>query len=259
VSRSDSQPIRNQLLAALPKYQYQRLRPLMELVSLLPSQILYEAQSLIQHVYFPNNSVISLLSMTVGSGAVEVGLVGREGMAGLPVFLGAATSPNLVIVQVADGAMRMKTGTLKEELKRGGAMQGLLLRYTQALLHQVSQTVVCNNLHTVEKRLCRWLLMVHDRVRSDDFLLTHEFISDMLGVRRAGVTMAARNLQQAGLIHYTHGRISILNRPKLEGTACDCYRIVANEFTRSSADRRRSQKSMEKGAFQRYRLGKFAK
>jgi CRP-like cAMP-binding protein len=165
--------------------------------------------------------VISLVSTTAGGGAAEVDLVGREGMVGLPVFLGATTSPNQVIVQVADGAMRFKAGALKDEINRGGAMQGLLLHY------QVSQTVVCNNVHTVEKRLCRWLLMVHDRVRSDHFLLTHEFISSMLGVRRAGVSIAAGNLQQAGLICYSHGKITILNRPRLEGAACGCYRIVA--------------------------------
>lgn len=130
-------------------------------------------------------------------------------------------------MQFADGAMRMKARALKDEIKRGGAMQGLLRRYTPALIDQVSQTVVCNNLHTVEKRLCRWLLMVHDRVRSDHFLLTHEFISDMLGVRRAGVSIAARNLQQAGLIRYRHSKITILNRRHLEGSACGCYRIVA--------------------------------
>jgi CRP-like cAMP-binding protein len=227
VSHSDSfgQAIKNRLLAALPEEQYERLRPVMELVSLASSEILYKASTPIRYVYFPNNSVVSLIS--IGGGTVEVGLVGREGMVGLPVFLGATTSPNQVIVQVADGAMRMKARALKDEIKRGGAMSGLLLRYTHALINQVSQTVVCNNLHTVEKRLCRWLLMVHDRVRSDHFLLTHEFISNMLGVRRAGVSIAARNLQQAGLIRYSHGKITILNRSRLEGTACGCYRIVA--------------------------------
>jgi CRP-like cAMP-binding protein len=229
VSHSDSlgQPIKNRLLAALPGEQYERLRPLMELVSLASSEILYKASTPIHYVYFPNNSVISLVSMTVGRRTAEVGLVGREGMVGLPVFLGATTSPNHVIVQVGDGAMRMKARAFKDEIKRGGAMQGLLLRYTQALINQVSQTVVCNNLHTVEKRLCRWLLMIHDRVRSDDFFLTHEFVSNMLGVRRAGVSIAAGNLQQAGLIRYSHGKITILNRSYLESTACGCYRIIA--------------------------------
>jgi CRP-like cAMP-binding protein len=191
-------PIINLLLAALPGKEYERLRPHLELVSLQVSEVLYEVGGSIRYVYFPHYSMISLLTLRMSGEKIEVGVIGREGMVGLPVFLGTDISPNQVIVQVANGAMRMKAEALKAELRRGGALQGLLLRYTQARIIQISQTAACNSLHTVGERLCRWLLMVHDRVESNDFLLTHEYISEMLGVRRAGVTAAARLLQQAG-------------------------------------------------------------
>lgn len=225
-------PIENQLLAALPKKEYARLRPHLTLISLELNEVIYEAGASIQHVYFPHRSMISLLSLRMSGETAEVGVIGREGMVGLPVFLGTNVSSNQVIVQVANGAMRMKASALKAELKRGGTLPGLLLRYTQAHINQISQTAACNNLHSVEQRLCRWLLMVHDRVRSDDFLLTHEFISDMLGVRRAGVTSAARRLQQAGLIRYSYGKVTILNRQGLERAACECYRIATTEKDR---------------------------
>jgi CRP-like cAMP-binding protein len=191
-------PIINLLLAALPGKEYERLRPHLELVSLQVSEVLYEVGGSIRYVYFPHYSMISLLTLRMSGEKIEVGVIGREGMVGLPVFLGTDISPNQVIVQVANGAMRMKAEALKAELRRGGALQGLLLRYAQARIIQISQTAACNSLHTVGERLCRWLLMVHDRVESNDFLLTHEYISEMLGVRRAGVTAAARLLQQAG-------------------------------------------------------------
>lgn len=225
-------PIKNRILAALPKKEYERLRPHLKLISLQLSEVLYEAGTSIRYVYFPHHSMISLLSLRTGSKTVEVGVIGHEGMVGLPVFLGTNISPNQVIVQVADGAMRMKASALKAELKRGGALQGLLLRYTQARITQISQRAACNNLHTVRKRLCRWLLMVHDRVRSDVFPLTHGRISTMLGVRRTSVTEAAGSLQQAGLINYSYGKITILNRRGLERTACECYRIATPEGDR---------------------------
>jgi|SRR5581483_878280 len=231
-SKATSPPITYLLLAALPRKEYERLRPHLELVSLHISEVLYEAGASIRHVYFPHYSMISLLTLRVGGEKVEVGVIGREGMVGLPVFLGTDISPNQVIVQVADGAMRMKSEALKAELRRGGALPGLLLRYTHARITQISQTAACNSLHTVGERLCRWLLMVHDRVESDDFLLTHEYISEMLGVRRAGVTSAARLLQQGGLIRYSYGKVTILNRKGLEQTACECYRIAITEVNR---------------------------
>jgi CRP-like cAMP-binding protein len=231
-SKVTSSPIENQLLAALPRREYERLRPHLKLVSLQLSEVIYEAGATIRYVYFPHHSMISLLSLGMNGETVEVGVIGREGMVGLPVFLGTNISPNQAIVQVADGAMKMKVSAFRAELKRGGALPGLLLRYTQARITQISQTAACNNLHAVGERLCRWLLMVHDRVRSDNFPLTHEFISDMLGVRRAGVTTAASRLQNAGLIRYSYGNVTILNRQGLEWAACECYRIATAEEDR---------------------------
>lgn len=231
-SKTPVYPIINHLLSALPNKEYERLRPHLELISLSLGEVLYEAGTAIRYVYFPNDSMISLLSLQSEGEAIEVGVVGREGMVGLPVFLGTNFSPNLVIVQVADGAMRMKAAALKRELGRGGALTRLLLRYTQARLIQISQTAACNSLHKVRERFCRWLLLVHDCVGADDFPLTHELISGMLGVRRASITAAAHSLQEAGLIRYCHGHMTILDRQGLERTACDCYRLAAADVSR---------------------------
>jgi len=157
---------------------------------------------------------------------VEVGVIGNEGMLGLPIFLGSGIAPNQATVLVADGAMRMKAKILRAEFQRAGSLQVLLLRYTQTRFAQISQSAACNRFHTLDQRLCRWLLVVHDRMESDHFRLTQEFISHMLGMRRSGVSEAANILQQAGLIRYTHGKIHILNRPGLESASCDCYQIV---------------------------------
>jgi CRP-like cAMP-binding protein len=231
-SEVTSPSIENQILAALPKKEYERLRPYLKLISLQFSEVIYEAGATIRHVYFPHHSMISLLSLKTGGKMVEVGVIGHEGMVGLPVFLGTYISHNQVIVQVADGAMRMKASALKAELKRGGALPGLLLRYTHTRIIHISQRAACNSLHTVRERLCRWLLMVHDRVRSDVFSLTHGRISNMLGVRRTSVTEAAGSLQQARLINYSYGKITILNRRGLERAACECYRIAMAEGDR---------------------------
>jgi CRP-like cAMP-binding protein len=162
----------------------------------------------------------------------EMGLAGNEGVVGIAVFMGGDTMPNHAVVQSAGGAVRMKAKVLQDEFSRGGEFQRLLLRYTQALITQISQTAVCNRLHTVEQQLCRWLLLSHDRVKADELIMTQELIADMLGVRREGVTVAARQLQDIGAISYVRGRIKILDRRKLEATVCECYRVVKDEFDR---------------------------
>ena len=226
------QPLQNRLLAALPTEEYQRLAPYLELVSLPIHKVLYESGEPIRHVYFPCKALVSLVSNMENGSTIEVGLVGSEGMVGIPVFLGSNTTNTNAFVQIADGGVRMETERFKAELNQGGALQRLLLQYTQALLTQVSQTAACNRLHTVEERLARWLLTVSDRMESDQFLLTQEFIAQMLGTRRSGVTVAAGTLSQAGMIRYTRGKITIIDRQSLESTSCECYQIVKDEFVR---------------------------
>jgi CRP-like cAMP-binding protein len=224
--------IENQLLSALPTEEYERLLPNLKLVSLTLKQIIYAPDEPIDYVYFPNCGIISLVNVTKDGRTVEATMVGNEGMAGIPVFLGVDRMPILAISQVVGDAVRMKADIFKREVTPGTSLYNLLLRYTQALLNQISQSVACNCLHPVEGRLCRWLLMTHDRVRSDQFMLTQELISQMLGVRRASVSQVAATLQKAGLIHYTRGKITILDREGLEATSCECYRVVKEEFDR---------------------------
>lgn len=227
VSKSPRIPVENRLLATLPHQEYDRLLPNLETVSLDFKLVLYAPEDPIEYVYFPNNGVVvSLLLVMEGSIAAEVGMVGTEGMVGLSVFLGAETTPFRAIVQVPGDAMRMKADVFKSSVNQGGALNGLLMRYTQALLIQISQSVACKSHHSMEQRCCRWLLMTHDRAGSDQFPITQEFLSQMLGVRRAGVTEAAGVLQKAGLLRYSRGRMTILDRLGLEEAACDCYRSV---------------------------------
>lgn len=231
ISQSSGIP-ENQLLAALPASEYQRLLPHLELVSLPLRKVLYEVDEPIEYVYFPNHAIASLVSIMEDGSTVEIGLVGNEGMVGLPVILGGKTTNNQAFVQMADGGMRMKASLLKTEFNRGGPLQTLLLLYTQALYTQVSQSAACNRLHCLEERLARWLLSVQDRVQSNEFPLTQEFISQMLGTRRAGVTVAAGILSQAGIIRYTRGRITILNHEALKAASCECYGLIKSEFER---------------------------
>jgi CRP-like cAMP-binding protein len=224
--------IENQLLSALPKEEYKRLLPNLELVSLNFKQIIYAPDQLIDYVYFPKSGIISLVNVTEDGRTVEAAMVGNEGMAGIPVFLGANRMPGQAISQVVGDAVRMKADVFQREVTPGTSLYNLLLRYTQALLNQISQSVACNCLHPVEGRCCRWLLMCHDRVRSDQFMLTQELISQMLGVRRASVSEVAATLQRAGLIRYTRGKITILDRQGLEAGSCECYRRVKEEFDR---------------------------
>jgi CRP-like cAMP-binding protein len=224
--------IENQLLSALPTEEYKRLLPNLEFVSLNFKQIIYAPDGPIDYVYFPNSGIISLVNVTEDGRTVEAGMVGKEGMAGIPVFLGADKMPCLAISQVVGEAVRMKADVFKREVTPGTSLYNLLLRYTQALLNQISQSVACNCLHPVEGRLCRWLLMCQDRVRSNQFMLTQELLAQMLGVRRASVSEVAATLQKAGLIRYSRGKITILDRERLEASCCECYRVVKQEFDR---------------------------
>ena len=222
----------NKLLSALPTQEYERLLPYMETVSLNFQQIIYAPNQSIDYVYFPNSGIISLVNITEDGRTIEAAMVGNEGMAGIPFFLGADRMPGQAISQVVGNALRMKADVFKYEVTPGTSLYNLLLRYTQALLNQISQSVACNCLHSVERRCCRWLLMCHDRVRSDQFTLTQELLSQMLGVRRASVSEVAATLQKEGLIRYNRGKITIRDRLGLEATACECYRVVKEEFER---------------------------
>lgn len=222
----------NQLLAVLPSEEYQRLVPHLELVSLERDQVLYELEEFIEYVYFPNQALVSLITIMENGAVVEVGVVGREGLVGLPVCWGGNTITNQAIVQIPGTALRLKAEYLKNEFDRGGKLQYIILRYMQALFTHTSHSVACNRLHTIEQRLARWLLTVQDRVQSDELPLTQEFLSYMLGTRRSGVTEAASALSQARMISYSRGKIKIRDRQALESTSCECYQVVKKEFAR---------------------------
>jgi len=225
-------PIQNKILAALPACEYERLLEHLIPVSLPLGDTLYKTEERITDVYFVNTAVVSLVANMKDGGSVEVGLVGNDGMVGLSVVLGDDVSPNQAIVQIADGAMRMSVAALRKELKRDGTLLSLLLRNTLAMLKQVSQTAACNGSHIVGERLARWLLMCHDRVPGDELKLTQEFIGQMLGIRRSGVSEAAIVQQSQELIRYSRGNITITNRRGLEKFTCECYGIVKAECDR---------------------------
>jgi CRP-like cAMP-binding protein len=222
----------NRLLAALAVDEYQRLLPSLELVTLSLGELVRESRGHQEYAYFPATCIVSFLYTMDEGSTVEVGLTGNEGVVGVALFLGGATSPYRAIVQIAGAAFRMRSNVLQREFSRSSAFQFLLLRYTQALITQISQTAACNRLHSLEKRLCRWLLLCHDRVPSDEILMTQEYISNMLGGRRESVTVAAGHLQDAGLIQYSRGHIRILDRKGMEEFACECYRVEKGEVDR---------------------------
>ena len=230
IIENTNRPIKNHLLAALPVEAYQALASSLTLVEFDHGQILYRPGDSIDHVYFPNDAVVSLVYSTQDGESVEVGLVGMEGMVGIPFILGATTSPYLAIVQVSDGAMKMKATAFRDEFRKTGPLQDVLHRYTNGLMMQVTRTAVCNRIHKIEERLARWLLMVRDRMQKNEFALTHEFLADMLGVRRAGVTIAVGMLQQSGMIEVGRGRITITNVQGLESVACECYGVGRHDF-----------------------------
>jgi len=222
----------NRLLTTLPPKELKRLLPDLEPVTLSLGEVVYESQGHMEHVYFPVTCHVSLLYTMVDGATAEVGLVGNEGLVGIALFMGGDTTPNRAIVQGAGGARRMKARAMQDEFKRGGEFQQLLLRYTQVLITQISQTAVCNRLHSVEQRFCRWLLMTRDRTQSDKLQMTQEFISNMLGIRREGVSVVAGQLKEAGAIIYVRGHIKILDRQKLEARVCECYAVVKAEHDR---------------------------
>jgi CRP-like cAMP-binding protein len=222
----------NQLLARLPGEEYERILPHLNRVSFLLGEVVYESGGQMDHIYFPTTSIISLLYTMENGASAEMGVAGNEGLVGVALFMGGDTMPNRAVVQSAGGAVRMEARVLQDEFKRGASFQRLLLRYTQALLTQMSQTAVCNRLHTVEQQLCRWLLLSRDRLDTDELIMTQELIANMLGVRREGVTVAAGRLQEHGLISYVRGHIKILDRRGLEAAVCECYRVVKDEYDR---------------------------
>lgn len=220
--------ISNRLLAALPRTEFERLAPHLEQIN-LQTGILYEAGDVVRYAYFLQSGMISLLSVTNKDQVIEVGAVGDEGMIGIPSVLRNRRAPLRTMVQIPISALKISADALHREFRRGGELQELILCYTHSLVTQIAQSVACNRYHTVEQRLSRWLLMTRDRVHSDTFHLTHEFISYMLGTTRSGVTTAAVALQEAGLIRYRRGKITILDGGKLEAVACDCYRVICEE------------------------------
>ena len=222
----------NQLLASLPPSEYQRLVPHLESVTLNLGQVLYEVGEVIQYVYFPIQSMISLVCILRNNAMTEFALVGNEGMVGLPVFLGGNLTISRAVVQVPDSALRMQADVLKSEFERGESLQKILLLYTQALLTQVAQNAVCKSYHTIDKRLARWLLSVQDCVQKEELPLTQKYISEILGTRRASITEAAGSLQAEGLIRYSRGQIIILDREALAARACECYSSVKREYQR---------------------------
>src|SRR6476646_2452374 len=229
-SMSRPAPRGNDLLAALPQADYERLSPSLELVTLPLGRAVYESGERLDHVYFPTNCVVSLLSVTHDGSSAELALAGNEGLVGIACFMGGETTSSRAVVQNAGHAYRIPSAVIRREFDRGGALQLLLLRYTQALITQMAQTAVCNRHHSLEQQLCRWLLLSLDRLPANELVMTQELIANMLGVRREGVTEAASRLQAEGLIEYRRGHITVLDREHLEGRVCECYAVVKREY-----------------------------
>ena len=225
-------PEQNYLLAALSAAERERLYPHLQLVPMPLGKVLYESGDLLHHVYFPTNTIVSLLYVLADGASAEISVVGNEGLIGIALFMGGDTTPSRAIVQSAGSAYRLTGQLLKDEFHRNGEAQLLLLRYTQSLITQMAQTAVCNRHHSVDQQLCRWLLLSLDRLASNQLVMTQELIANMLGVRREGVTEAAGKLDNLGVIRYARGRITVLDRPKLEQLCCECYAVVKKESDR---------------------------
>jgi CRP-like cAMP-binding protein len=225
-------PRENRLLAALSDIEWERMHPQLTPVFLPLGEAVYESGAQLDHVFFPTNSIVSLLYVMADGASAEIAVVGNEGLVGVALFMGGESTPSRAVVQSGGWSYRLKGQLLKEEFERGGAMQHLLLRYTQALLTQMAQTAVCNRHHSIDQQLCRWLLLSLDRLASDELTMTQELIANMLGVRREGVTAAAGNLQDAGLIRYSRGHIKVVDRPGVEARCCECYAVVKRESDR---------------------------
>ena len=231
-SANAQNPKRNHLLAALAGEEWQRWHPLLEHVDMPLGFVLYESGKTLSHVYFPTTSIVSLLYVMENGASAEIALVGNEGLVGISLFMGGGSTPSRAVVQSAGYGFRLRAKAMQDEFDRGGVVLHLLLRYTQALITQMSQTAVCNRHHTLDQQLCRWLLLSLDRLEGTELVMTQELIANMLGVRREGVTKGAAELQNAGIIKYSRGRITVLDRPALERRACECYAVVEKEYAR---------------------------
>ena len=225
-------PRQNKLVAALSDPVRKRVQRNLQPVFMALGEALYESGVKLDHVYFPTTSIVSLLYVMASGASAEIAIVGNDGLVGVALFMGGESTPSRAVVQSEGWAYRLNGQLLKEEFERGGAMQHLLLRYTQALLTQMAQTAVCNRHHSIDQQLCRWLLLRLDRLASDELTMTQELIANMLGVRREGVTEGALKLQQAGLIRYARGHISVLDRNGLQKRSCECYAVVKKEYDR---------------------------
>jgi CRP-like cAMP-binding protein len=225
-------PRDNQLLAALPDAEWQRWQPHLEPVTLTLGDVLYEAGDTLGYVYFPTSAIVSLLYVMEDGASAEIAVVGLEGVVGVSLFMGGLSTPSRAVVQSAGQGFRLRAQIMKDEFNRAGPVLHLLLRYTQALITQMSQTAVCNRHHSLDQQLCRWLLLSLDRLRGNELVMTQELIANMLGVRREGVTEGALKLQKAGLIRYVRGHITVLDRAGLEACTCECYGVVKKEYDR---------------------------
>ena len=225
-------PKKNHLLGSLGPEEWKRWQPLLEPVAMNLGNVLYESGTALTHVYFPTTSIVSILYVLENGSSAEIAVVGREGLVGVSLFMGGGTTPSRAVVQSAGYGFRLKAKDMKLEFDKGGPVLHLLLRYTQALITQMSQTAVCNRHHSLDQQLCRWLLLSLDRLEGSELVMTQELIANMLGVRREGVTEGASKLQHAGLISYSRGRITVLDRPGLEKRTCECYEMVRKEYDR---------------------------
>ena len=225
-------PRTNHLLAALPEAEWQRWLPHLEPVELPLGKVLYESGSTLTHVYFPTTAIVSLLYVLESGASAEIAVAGNEGIVGVSLFMGGGSTPSRAVVQSAGEGFRLSSELMTKEFERAGPVMHLLLRYTQALITQMSQTAVCNRHHSLDQQLCRWLLLSMDRLPGDELVMTQELIANMLGVRREGVTEGAMKLQKAGLIRYARGHITVLDRPGLEQRTCECYAVVKKEYDR---------------------------
>jgi CRP-like cAMP-binding protein len=232
VAKHTDDALMNHLLAALPADELARLNPDLEPVSLALGEVIYESGEQLAYIYFPTTAIISLLYIMENGSTAEIGMAGNDGLVGIALYMGGATTPSRAVVQSAGNAFRLRSKALQSAFGLGGVFQNILLRYTQSLMTQISQTAVCNRLHSVEQQLCRWLLINHDLLQTNKLIMTHDLIANMLGVRREGVSIAAGNLQKKGLIKYVRGTITMLDRKGLETAACECYKVVKNEYDR---------------------------
>jgi len=232
VATNPKEAKKNYLLKSLSDREFEKILPKLQQLSFALGDVLHESGDKMDHVYFPTTAIVSLLYIMENGATAEIGVVGNDGILGIELFMGGETTTNRAVIQSAGDAFRMRAADMKAEFTLGGTFQKLLLRYTQALIAQISQTAVCNRLHSVEQQLCRWLLLSHDRLDSDKLVMTHDLISNMLGVRREGVTLAAQKLAAQKLIKNVRGSITVLDRQGLETAVCECYKVVNAEYNR---------------------------